>query len=64
MRLELNVRKCQGYANCIVEAPELFDLDEVTSKATLLVEEPTAEQLESARRAELSCPASAISLHE
>jgi ferredoxin len=64
MRIELNLTKCQGYANCIVEAPDLFDLDEVSNKAVVLAEPVTAELEESARRAEANCPVQAIILHE
>ncbi len=38
MRIELDLVKCQGYANCVIEAPELFDLDEVTNRALLLLD--------------------------
>lgn len=64
MRVEVNLDKCQGYANCVIEAPDLFDLDETTGKA-VPVEELVAADLEaSAREAEANCPVQAITLHE
>ena len=27
-KVELDLDLCQGYANCLIEAPEIFDFDE------------------------------------
>ena len=62
MKAQVDLIKCQGYANCIMEAPEIFDLDEETNKAIVLVEEIGPEQEDEARRAEESCPVRAITL--
>jgi ferredoxin len=64
MRIELTLATCQGYANCVVEAPELFDLDEVTNKAVIIVDTVPAELEADARQAEANCPVRAITLHD
>jgi ferredoxin len=61
MRLEVNLTLCQGYANCVDAAPEVFDLGE-DGLAVLLVVEPAPEFEEAAREAARLCPVRAIKL--
>lgn len=63
-KLALDAGKCQGYANCLVEAPEIWDFDEDTDTAVLRDEHPPAELREQAEAATRGCPAGAISLIE
>lgn len=56
--------KCQGYANCIIEAPELFDFDEDQNLAILLVAHPDESLRERAKAAERGCPAHAIGVED
>jgi len=51
-----------GYANCVIEAPDLFDIDEDTDKAVVLVETPEGDQVTAAREAVRVCPAVALRL--
>lgn len=60
MKVELDLAKCQGYANCVVEAPEIFDIDEDNGKAIILMEEVPESAHEEARRAVASCPVAAL----
>ena len=64
LRVELKLDKCQGYANCVIEAPDVFDLDESEGKAVALQELVPADLAASAREAEGACPVHAITLHE
>lgn len=64
MRIKLDEDLCMGYANCVVKAPELFDIDEQTDKAIVLVPEPSADQLPAAEAAVRACPALALRLEE
>lgn len=64
MRVTVDLLKCQGYANCTLEAPEIFDLDDDTNKAIVLVEEIEPGMEPQAQQAEASCPVRAITLHE
>ncbi len=31
-----DAERCQGYANCLIEAPEIWEFDENSDKAVLL----------------------------
>lgn len=64
MRAVVDVGTCQGYANCVVEADGIFDLDEETEKAVVLVPLVPDDLVEDARRAAASCPVSAITLED
>lgn len=58
-RIESDVTRCQGYANCVALGGEYFDLDDDGLVAVLreTVEEAEREQVDEAVR---SCPVSAI----
>lgn len=62
MKATVDLGTCQGYANCVLEAPEVFDLDDETGKAVVLVATVAEDLHEDARRAEASCPVQAITL--
>jgi ferredoxin len=62
MKAVVDLAKCQGYANCVMEADAVFDVDEETSKAVVLVDAVPDHLVEDARRAAASCPVDAISL--
>jgi ferredoxin len=64
MRVEVDLSTCQGYANCVIEAPEVFDLDDATSKAVVLLDTVPESLEEQARHAVDNCPVRAIELHE
>lgn len=53
---------CQGYANCVAEADDVFDLDDDTELVTVV--RRTLDDSESARvkRAVSSCPVKALSM--
>lgn len=56
-----DLAKCQGYANCVVAAPDLFDVDDdVVVK--VLREEVDESERAVAEEAVKSCPASALRL--
>ncbi len=58
----LDLDLCQGYANCVVAAPEIFDIDDASGVAVLLAPCPPVEQREHAEEAVRNCPAEAISI--
>ncbi|AYY15749.1 ferredoxin [Actinobacteria bacterium YIM 96077] len=62
MKVIVDLEACQGYACCMIEAPEVFDLDESAGKATVLEEAPPEERREQVEAAVRNCPARAISL--
>jgi ferredoxin len=64
MKVSVDQSVCREYANCIVEAPDAFDLDEKNGKVVALVTEPDRSQYDEVRAAAASCPVKAITLHE
>lgn len=56
-----DLNKCQGYANCVVAAPDLFDLDDEALVKVLCTEVDESERA-LAEEAVESCPALALRL--
>ena len=56
--------KCQGYANCIIEAPEIWDFDEDADIAVLRQEQPSDELRAKADASARGCPAHAIEVED
>ena len=60
-KVTVDLDLCQGYANCLIEAPALFDIDDDTNKAIILGgdehDEPLRAQADASVR---GCPARAI----
>jgi ferredoxin len=59
-RMVFDRSKCQGYANCLIEAPEIWDFDEDEDIAVLRQEQPGGELREKAESSARGCPANAI----
>lgn len=64
MRVTVDLSRCQGYANCVSTAPDIFDLDDDSGQAVVLADEVAPEQLDAARQAVDMCPVQAIALIE
>ena len=62
MQITVDLQACQGYACCMMAAPELFDLDEASGKAILTDLAPAESLLDSAQSAARGCPAHAITV--
>lgn len=62
--LVLDPTKCQGYANCLIEAPELWDFDEDEDVAVLRQAQPGAGLRAKAEASVRGCPAHAITLED
>lgn len=59
IKVHADLEKCEGYANCIVAAPDTFDIDDDSQVVLLRTSVPETERdrvAESVR----SCPASAL----
>jgi ferredoxin len=63
MRVEADLDKCQGYVCCVMEAGDLFDIDE-DGKVVVLVAEPSEGQRPTVESAVRQCPVSALTLIE
>jgi ferredoxin len=64
MKVSVDTETCQGYANCVVEADAIFDIDEDTGKAVVLQATVPDDLVEAARAAVASCPVDAITIEE
>lgn len=64
MKILVDQAVCREYANCVIESPDVFDLDGVTGKVVALIDEPDPSLGGEVRAAAASCPVHAITLVE
>lgn len=62
MHVEIDTHLCKAYANCTFEAPDVFEVDDLTGKAHVLIDGPLDSRREEIERAADACPAQAIRL--
>lgn len=63
LKITVDLERCEGFASCVISAPELFDLDDERSVAVVL--EPVAGAARAqALEAAASCPVRAITVHD
>jgi ferredoxin len=60
MRVRVNADKCEAHGECVLAAPEVFDLDEETLVSRVLIEEPDESLQPGVRAAEGLCPVRAV----
>lgn len=61
-RIEIDLRTCVGFAECVKTAPELFRLDEFSNQSTVAA--GGGADGETALQAAEACPVSAISVYD
>jgi 3-phenylpropionate/trans-cinnamate dioxygenase ferredoxin reductase subunit len=61
MQIRANMRLCDGFANCVAAAPDLFDLDD-DDKVIVLKREVNGTERSRVEEAIRSCPVSALSI--
>ncbi len=61
--LRADFAACQGYANCVVAAPSIYDIDD-DGTVVLLKEEISEEERVKVEEAVKSCPVSALSIED
>ncbi|SFO23240.1 Ferredoxin [Pseudonocardia ammonioxydans] len=62
MKVLLDYDLCEGHGECVIAAPEVFDLDDAGEKVVLLQEEPDEELREKVVEAVKICPIVALQL--
>jgi len=62
-KLKADFGACQGYANCVDAAPEVYDIDD-DGVVVLLREEITEEERPRIEEAARSCPVNALTIEE
>ncbi|WP_405476023.1 ferredoxin [Streptomyces sp. NBC_00009] len=61
--LKANFGACQGYANCVIAAPDTYDLDD-DGVVVLLKDSIPEDDLARVQEAARSCPVSALMIEE
>jgi ferredoxin len=64
MRVIADTETCQAYGNCLLEAPDVFDLDDETAAVVVLQANPPEELRPAVEAAVRSCPVQALTLQE
>lgn len=62
MRVTVDLDKCLGYANCVADAPEVFEMPDDAMVVHVIDEHPPAELRQAVEAAVADCPARAITL--
>ncbi|WP_406031961.1 ferredoxin [Nocardioides sp. NBC_00163] len=60
MNVTIDRQACNGYGNCLVAAPDVFDIDPETNVAVLLSGKPDAQDDAAVLEAVADCPARAL----
>lgn len=61
IQVKANVRICEGFANCVSAAPDLFDIDD-DDKVIILEENLDSGERARVEEAVRSCPVSALTI--
>ena len=64
MKVIVDLDVCQAHGDCVVAAPEIFDLGEEDDVVTVIDPEPGEELRAAAERAVQDCPVTAIRIEE
>ena len=62
MKITVDLDKCEAHGDCVVAAPELFDLGEDDDVVRVLDDEPGEQLRDKAEMAVRLCPVSAIAI--
>jgi ferredoxin len=62
MRIELDPELCQAYGNCLLAAPEIFELTQNDPVARILREQPDESMRAQVEEAVASCPVQALTV--
>jgi len=62
MKVIVDKNTCEAHGECVLAAPEVFDLDDDDDTVTVLQEEPSADLREKVEEAVRNCPVDAIRL--
>jgi ferredoxin len=61
--IKVDPDRCQGYGNCVLALPSVFDVDE-TGQVMLLQDRVDDGELEGVRQAAYDCPTDSITFTE
>jgi ferredoxin len=63
MKIRTDVEACVGAGQCVLLAPDVFDVSD-DGKVVVLVEQPTGDRIVDVRNAVVACPAFAIEVED
>jgi ferredoxin len=63
MRVRVDLDKCQGYGNCVLAAPDIFDVDD-SNLVVLLADPIPDDRAADVRQAVRECPTGALAVDE
>jgi ferredoxin len=64
MRIELDSELCQAYGNCLLSAPEVFELTQSDPVVRIVQAEPDESLRTEVEQAVAACPVQALTLVE
>ncbi|MGH3759323.1 ferredoxin [Actinophytocola sp.] len=64
LRITADLGLCEGYANCMIAAPEVFTVDDADGVVVLLQEQVSESQRAEVLQAVESCPVRALAVAE
>jgi ferredoxin len=59
-RVLLDLGLCNGYGNCVMSAPDVFDIDDASGLAVVLVPDPPPDRRAAVEEAVRLCPVQAL----
>ncbi len=62
MRIDVDVTLCEGHGQCLMAAPEVFDLPDDADHVVVLDQDPPEQKRDAVVRAAAMCPAQALSV--
>lgn len=62
MRIEVDLDRCTGTANCVAAAPDFFDIDDEADQVEVLTAEVPEERVAEVEAAVRMCPQGALQL--
>ena len=64
MKVIVDTSICEAHGDCVLAAPEVFDLDDEDNVVRVLQQEPGEELRDQVEEAEQMCPVSAIRIED
>jgi ferredoxin len=64
MKVIVDLDVCEAHGDCVVAAPEIFDLGDDDDVVTVLQPEPPEELRQKAEKAASDCPVAAITIQD
>lgn len=64
MRIIVDLDRCEAHGDCVIAAPDIFDLDDDAHVVKVLMPEPGEDMRGQAERAARDCPVAAISIED